>query len=624
MISARDCVTRPLLGSRSLTSIAGALGLAGAFLLYSCATTTPSQQQFRTFLVPPTRVTAPPQELPEGPQVMVAALYPNEVPSLPTPIAILPRPSDTDFLLKRADDRFNAGKKAFQESRYADARREFDRAIEMLLTAPDNIIDRARVERHTEELVEAIYRYDVDQLGASDSSDQVVYDESPLDSILEMTFPVDPGLRSRVSEQIRATTSQLPLEESDAVLSYINFFSSERGKKILAGGLKRSGRYKALIEKVLGEEGLPQELIFLAQAESGFLPRAMSNKRCVGLWQFAQFRGKEYGLEKTSFLDERMDPEKATRAAAHHLHDLYSHFGDWNLAMAAYNCGPGCVDHAVMRTGYADFWTLRRLNVLPKETSNYVPLILAMTIISKNAKDYGLDELEFDPPMSYDTVEIETPTSLSLVADAVDRPISSIRELNPSLLSTLAPAGYRLHLPSGTSDSLDATFRAVPPNRRDSWRVHRLESGESLAGLAKKFNTQTSALIAANHDETPEPGALIAIPVAYPSDRKVRTASVRSGKASKTVTKAAAVHTGASLHSTTANKPSAAAAHAAPAGTAKHTTGSAATQHKATAQKPAVSAPKSAGVPSKTAALAPKPTITRAAHRTTAARTPNS
>ena len=105
-----------------------------------------------------------------------------------------------------------------------------------------------------------------------------------------------------------------------------------------------------------------------------------------------------------------MDPELATRAAARHLHDLYNHFGDWNLAMAAYNCGPGCVDHAIQRTGFADFWQLRRLNVLPKETANYVPAILAMTIIGKNAKDYGLDDLDMEQPLEYDTIELESPT----------------------------------------------------------------------------------------------------------------------------------------------------------------------------------------------------------------------
>jgi membrane-bound lytic murein transglycosylase D len=459
------------------------------------------------------------------------AFYANEVPNLTTTLPTLPRPTDADFLMKRADDRFASGKRAFQEGRIEDARRDFDRALEILLTAPENLADRAKLEAHLDQLADGIYRYDVDQLGAGEAEGEVSYEKSPLDSILEMTFPVDPTLRNKVQEQIRSTASQLPLQESDAVVSYINFFSTPRGKKILASGLRRAGRYKPMIDRVLGEEGLPPELIFVAQAESGFQPRAMSNKKCVGLWQFAAFRGREYGLNQAPGLDDRMDPEQATRAAAHHLRDLYTHFGDWYLALAAYNCGPGCVDHAVMRTGYADFWTLRRLNALPKETSNYVPVILAMTIMSKNAKDYGLDDLETDRALEYDTIQLDAATNLALIAQAVDRPTSEIRELNPSVLRSVAPVGHAVHLPKGTLGMVQAAFKVVPANRRDSWRVHRLESGETFATLAKQYSTGMVALSAANHDELPEAGAWIAVPTAYPGERAPARAAQTSHKA---------------------------------------------------------------------------------------------
>src|SRR5437764_9724710 len=132
-----------------------------------------------------------------------------------------------------------------------------------------------------------------------------------------------------------------------------------------------------MIRRIFDQEGVPQELIHLAQAESGFLARAKSRKAAVGMWQFLAWRGREYGLDQTAYSDDRLDPEKATQAAARHLHDLYNEFGDWYLAMAAYNCGPGCVERAVQRTGYADFWELRAHNALPRETQNYVPLILA-------------------------------------------------------------------------------------------------------------------------------------------------------------------------------------------------------------------------------------------------------
>lgn len=509
--------------SRAPVSVLVAIG---AVFLTSCVTAA-RPQQFRTFFLPPAPPSTPAEEPIEPPQIgpdlhSNEALYSNEAPFLTASVPRLSQPSDTDLILKTADDLFAAGKQAYQEGRLDEARKQFNAALAALLAAPENIPDRTRLERHLEELVENIYRYDVDQ-AAEDSEGEVSYDKSPLDGILEMTFPVDPALRNKVKGQIEATASQLPLEESDPVVGAINFFSTERGKKILSAGLRRSGRYKQLIERILAEEGLPQELIFVAQAESGFLPRAMSNKLCVGLWQFAKFRGHEYGLEQTSATDDRMDPEKATRAAARHLHDLYTHFGDWYLALAAYDCGPGCVDRAVERTGYADYWTLRRLNVLPKETSNYVPVILAMTIMAKNAKDYGLDNLELDPPLEFDSLELQAPTNLMLVGDATGRPLSELRELNPGLLKTVAPSGYTLRLPKGTAEAVEEAFAVVPPNRRDSWRLHRVGSGDTLVEVAKRYKTTAALIGSANRDEMPGVGSLMAVPVPYPSVRAART-----------------------------------------------------------------------------------------------------
>src|SRR5579862_7890316 len=543
------------------------VAVATGLVLASCATTS-RPQQFRTFFLPPQQQQRPPanseDQVPEPPKLH-GDLYQNEVPSI-TPVLpdALPRPSDADFLIKRADDRLAAGRLAYQKGQIAEARREFNRALEVLLAAPENIPDRSRVERRLEDMVDSIYRYDADPSGSGD--DQVSFDKAPRDSILELTFPVDPSLRSKIKEQIRATTSQLPLEESDAVTGAIHFFSSERGKKILAAGLRRQGRYKDLIERILKEEGLPLELIFVAQQESGFFPRAMSNKACVGLWQFARFRGKEYGLDQTPATDDRMDPEKATRAAARHLHDLYEHFGDWYLALAAYDCGPGCVDHAVMRTGYADYWALRRLNVLPLETSNYVPVILAMTIMAKNAKDYGLDNLELERPLEFDTLELQTPTHLALVADAVDRPMSELKELNPALFKSVAPAGYKVHVPKGTLPALESAFAVIPPNRRDSWRVHRVQDGETFAALSKRYSAQLSSLSSANHEMLPGAGEFAAIPVGYPGDRVAKpvTAARRRSATSGGVSPRA---------KTTASTPS----RRAPAKPASSTTSSTAT-----------------------------------------------
>src|SRR5258706_9076772 len=284
-------------------------------LLTSCATAS-RPSQCRTFLLPPSPGPATSEDLPSQPPHLQSPLYANEAPLLLAQIPQIKRPSDAEFLIKKAEDRFAAGKRALQEGKLDEARDEFNKTIEILLGAPENLPDRSRVELRLEELADGIYRYDLDRLNAGEPQDKVSFDKSPRDLLPELTFPVDPSLRNKVKEQIAATASQLPLEENDAVLQYVSYFSSERGKRTLAGGIRRSGKYKAIIEKALREAGLPPELIFLAQAESGFLPRAVSNKMCVGLWQFAKFRGVEYGLTQTSATDDRMDPEKATRAAS--------------------------------------------------------------------------------------------------------------------------------------------------------------------------------------------------------------------------------------------------------------------------------------------------------------------
>jgi len=520
-----------------------ALFAGGAVLLSSCALTT-RPQPVKQFFLPPTRAMAAPSEPVLDPPSPPSAFYGNEVPAMPAPLAPLTRPTDAEFLIKKADDSFIEGKKALEAGNTSDARKDFDHALEALLSAPENLPERARVERRLEELIEAIYRYDADQTAAVDP-DKVVYDKSPKDDMVELTFsPADPGTRSKVLDLIHATASQLPLQQHDTVIGAVNYFTSERGKRIIAAGLRRQARYKPMIERILAEEGVPQELLFLAQAESGYLPRAKSNKLCVGLWQFLGSTGRDYGLMQTASTDDRMDPEKSTRAAARYLKDLYTHFGDWYLAMAAYDCGPACVDHAVMRTGYADFFELRRLNALPKETANYVPAILAMTIVGKNASAYGLDNLDLESPVYTDSIELQAPTHLALIADAVDRPLSELKELNPALLKSVAPAGFKVNVPKGTLPAIETAFALVPPGKRDLWRLHRVSQGDSFALLAKRYNALSAAISLVNHEELPEAGSLVAIPVAYPGDRTLVRTGTRPAKASvakrRTATPAAA------------------------------------------------------------------------------------
>lgn len=437
--------------------------------------------------------------------------------------------------MRRADEAFQQGKRKYLEGDFLGARVDFDKAIELMLASPESAPDREMMVKKLEDMVDRIHRYDVEGLGAGDDTQVASFDKSPLEEILEMTFPVDPSIKRKVMEQVKATASQLPLEENDEVLRYVNFFSSDRGKRTMIAGLKRAGRYKEMIGRILAEEGVPQELIYLAQAESGFYPRALSYMAAAGMWQFVQFRGQEYGLKQSPYYDDRLDPEKATRAGARHLKDLYHQFGDWYLAMAAYNCGPGCVSNAVRRTGYADFWTLRRMNMLPRETTNYVPIIVAMTIMVKNAKDYGLDQIEVDPTMAYENLDVEANTSLSLIADILDVPVNDLRELNPALNSNIAPAGYTVHVPRGARQPLLAGLNAIPSEKRALWRSHRVVEGETLGSIAQRFRTSANAIVQVGREPGSDlqTGDLVIIPAEIAQPRRFASSRTPSRTAAR-------------------------------------------------------------------------------------------
>lgn len=444
------------------------------------------------------------------------------------------QPSASDLLIGQAEERFKAGRKLYRVKDTDHARTEFDAAVDLMIQASLNPTNRTLYENKLDELVDSIHHLDLAGLGAEAPADETEaqFDKAPLDDILEMTFPVDPRLKSKVSEELHSTTSALPLVMNDAVLSYINYFSG-RGRPTIIAGLQHVGRYKAMIQRVLAEEGVPQELIYVAQAESGFLPRAVSRAAAGGMWQFIQSRGNQYGLMQTAYSDDRYDPEMATRAAARHLRDLHAEFGDWYLAIAGYNCGPGGIEKAIERTGYADFWELRARNALPAETTNYVPIILAMTIMGKNAKEYGLDDITPEAPVEYDTVEISAATNLALVGDLTDAPISYLNELNPALLKNVAPAGYSLHVPKSTATTLIAGLDSIPPDHRLSWRMHLVEPGETLAAIARRYGATTTSIVAANHmatAEEPAAGDHLIIPAAFkePAPKAVRRTGYRS------------------------------------------------------------------------------------------------
>lgn len=447
------------------------------------------------------------------PQLLGAAAVP---PGLSTP---------AQRALRTAERLFLHGRFLIQEEKPEEARRAFDEAVDALLAVPADEPGRDQLEKRAEELIRRIRRYDLEELGAGEAPDLLPVPPSPLEEILNMTFSADPAARHRSLEKVQLGLSQLPLTVNDAVLDYIQYFTGPRGSRILLNGLRRSGRYRQMIQRIFDEEGVPRELIHLAQAESAFQPRAVSRARAVGMWQFIRSRGAEYGLETGKARDDRMDPEKATRAAARHLRDLYRQTGDWHLAMAAYNCGPMCVERAVQRTGYADFWELRARKALPRETMNYVPAILAMAIVSQNPQQFGLPAVDLEDPLEFDTIRLEAETSLALIADAAEAPVSEIRDLNPGLLGPAAPAGHEIRVPRGTGPSVLAALELVPEAKRAAARLHRFSSGDTPASIARRYKASAAQISAANDLEKLEDGAFVVVPVsASKASRKSRIA----------------------------------------------------------------------------------------------------
>jgi membrane-bound lytic murein transglycosylase D len=221
------------------------------------------------------------------------------------------------------------------------------------------------------------------------------------------------------------------------------------------------------------------------------------------------FRGTEYGLKRTWWMDERQDPEPATRAAARHLRDLYAIFGDWYLVMAAYNSGPGAVQRAIQRTGYADFWELYKRNVLPRETRNYVPIILALTLIAKDPQRYGI-QVEPDAPLRTDTVRLGHPIDLRLVAETVETDLDTLRLLNPQLLRLVTPPtlDFVLRLPEGTAEHFEAEIAMIPAEHWVTWRQHRVVDGDTLSAIAKQYRVTTTAIGDAN---SLDPSALLPV-----------------------------------------------------------------------------------------------------------------
>jgi membrane-bound lytic murein transglycosylase D len=503
---------------------------------------------------------------PAAPAASVAAAAPQteEAPQNPassdasTAAAPAPASDPVGELIARVEKEYQAGLANHQAGKTDDAKQNFDNALNALLGSNLDVRSDERLQKEFERVVAGVNELypggtdtepgqEAAQDQDQDKDAQQKSEPAPIDETNGVAPTADAGTKAKAEAEIKHTRSDLPLMMTDQVAGYISYFSG-RGRGVFERAFARSGRYHDMIVATLKDEGVPQDLIYLAQAESGFHPLAVSRVGARGIWQFMGSRARGYGLTHSMYVDDRQDPEKSTRAAARHLKDLYNQFGDWYLAMAAYNSGPGRVQAAVKRTGYADFWELYQRNVLPKETRNYVPIILAMTIVSKNLSQYGFDDVSMESPAKFDTVTINYPVDLRLVAECVNSTPSELQDLNPSLLRLTTPreGKFDLHIPIGTSEQYEAAIGNVPADMRLWWRYHTVQSGDTLAALARNYHTTAKSISEANHlDSTQlEADARLVIPVApgkHPQSdtatyaRRITRYKVRRGDTVETV-----------------------------------------------------------------------------------------
>ena len=422
-------------------------------------------------------------------------------------------------LSKKAEDHFKNGKLNLDDNKREQARDEFDKAVDVVLESGIDVRGNQRLQTFYLELVERIYREEVpsqglnnavvaqnsDQQGEQESKPSVPvvgfrdqkFEPSPLDELAKLVLTEkEQEVNSNDLNALEAAKRSVnfAFTVNPLIQQYINYYQG-RGRRTMEVGITRSGRYASLARKIFRQEGVPEDIIWLAQVESSWVPRAYSSAAASGLWQFVPSTGARFGLRQTAWVDERNSFEAATRASAKYLRWLSDRYnGNWELAMAAYNTGEGNVDRAVSRAGQANFWAI--YPYIAQETRNYVPNILATILIAKEPAKFGFTGVKPEPPAAYDVVQVPTATSLQLIADSVDTSVDYLRSLNPELRRDITPRGeaYQVRLPAGKARQFVAVLKRIPGDRRETARVMSVAAGEGLQEIANRTGVSLALL----------------------------------------------------------------------------------------------------------------------------------
>jgi peptidoglycan lytic transglycosylase D len=431
--------------------------------------------------------------------------------------AALPKPAASSAATAPAEDpvvaliatserHFQAGQKELEQGHVDAAKQEFNRAVEVLLESSYGGRTEPRIREHFDRLVDRISTYEVRALATGDGFTEKKSEPASIDELLSLstTFgtPAPPvALKDAVNSDLRTANHDVPIPLNQRVLSYIEMFQG-RLHDFIEEGMKRGSKYLPMIQNVFRAEGLPLDLAYVPLVESAFKPNALSRVNAKGVWQFMAGTAAENGLRRDWYIDERSDPEKATVAAARYLKTLANMFnGDWHLALASYNGGPGRLQRAMTKARQDDFWALAaKPKILPRETREYVPMILAAIVIARNPGQYGFD-FEPEKPHAYEKVTLPRAVDLRRVAEWTDHSIDEIQALNPELRRWTTPVkdpGYELKVPAGKGDIVLARLADSPPSDLATLKYYTVKRGETLAMIARKLNVSRGDLADAN------------------------------------------------------------------------------------------------------------------------------
>lgn len=410
-------------------------------------------------------------------------------------------------LMRASQSKYLEGSNLIREGESAEAQKAFNRAVDLLLQSDWDLASTPALNRFFQDLIQRIQeeesRYLLVPGDTEEETESAVVDE--LNELDLIPITVDPALRDALASDLARTKYGIPITINDMVLKSLDYWLNS-GRGYFVNGLQRSGQYRPIIEEVFREQSIPLDLMYLAQVESLFRPHAVSRAKAKGIWQFEKATARRYGLKVTRDVDERSDPEKSTRAAARYLSDLFAMFKDWNLALAAYNCGEGKVQRLIKSTGLNDFWQLVDLRrQVPQETKNHVPLIHASVILGRNPEKYGLP-IEMDPPLRYAKVSVSKPIDLRAAAKVLRTSIDELKRLNPALRSLATPANYpnfELKVPADSDPNIHEQLAALPrakvklPPEYDS--RHKVRLGETLTRIAARYRVSVAELQKANN-----------------------------------------------------------------------------------------------------------------------------